>query len=1336
MAERGSDMRRNWVLLVILVAACTTMVHAQQADTVKARPTLGVVGTAHLDTQWRWTIRQSIDEFIPATFADNYRLMDLYPDYVFSFEGAFRYMLLKEYRPDLYARLKPLVDAGRWRVTGSWVDAVDVNLPSFESLVRHVLYGNGYFKREFGVTSRDVFLPDCFGFGYALPSIAHHCGLQSFSTQKLTWGSAYGVPFDIGIWEGVDGSSLVAALNPDAYVSQIKDDLSRDSTWLEAAQHQYEVSGLPVAYHYFGTGDTGGAPDSASVDWLEKSIHSDGPLKVASIGADDIVDMAAQVRRAELPHYKGELLMTRHGVGCYTSEAAMKRWNRKNELIAGAAERASVIADLFGGATYPRDALRDLWIRFLWHQFHDDLTGTSIPEAYEFSWNDEILCQNRFAAILEQAMSSLSPALDTRAKGVPLIVYNPLGMQREDVVEATVTFDDGTPEFVSVFGPNGKEAPSQTTAHAGDSVTVVFLATVPSVGFAVYDVRPAKAACTIPTGLAVTANSLENDRYRVTIDDSGDVTSIYDNGVDCELLSGSIQLQMLFDKPNRWPAWEIDYDDIMAAPEATVGGTPEITIAENGPARVALRITRKTDHSVFHTTISLAAGSAGDRVVFDEAIDWYERETLLKASFPLTSANERVTYDLGLGTIERGLNHAKLYEVPAHQWADMTALDGSYGVAVFSDSRYGWDHPDSNTLRLSLVHTPGVFDSWSWVGDQSSQDKGHHRLSYAVCGHTGDWRDGDIVRQAARFNEPLIAFQTVAHAGSAGNRFSLISVETLNAEGKWSAPKDDPGVMINAVKKSEDSDQLVVRLRETRGQAIPAVRVRAAYPILAATEVNGAEEPIGDAVIEDGALITSLGAYRPRAFALTLASTAAPQMQKPVCQPVALDYNLDGISTDNNQVDGDFENGRTLAGELLPDTLMWLDMPFTFGSKADGAMNVVRCEGQTIAIPSGDYNSLCILATAAGGPAQGTFGIGSKTPNPFSVSNTAETVWIQDYAEKIGQWDNRLVAGNLVEEPGLIAPEYINRAPVAWYGTHRHSESGENESYQFTYLYLVRLDIPDGAEQLTLPDNPAIRVFAATAVQDNSDAVRPTKPLYDVADATIATIASPWKAFVDSLVVTMGSPNPGTEVHYTLDGSMPTAESPLYAGPVSITETATVKARALRAGADDGYVASATYHRLTMRDPVTQEGLVPGLQCRYYEGSWDSLPGFDTMAVLQTLVLDTVAVPDIARDEDYGVVLTGFVKVPHDGLYNFYLSSDDGSDLLVSDTLVVDNDGLHGMGAIAGGVGLRAGLHPLTIHMFQKKGDEGLALHVDGPGMPEQTVPSGWLFHAPESKRR
>ncbi len=272
---------------------------AQATDS--KQPQLKVVGTAHLDTQWRWTIQNTINQFVPLTFRENFKLMDIYPDYVFSFEGSFRYKLFREYYPDEYAKLKKYVDSGQWRVTGSWVDAADVNLPSFESLVRHNLYGNGFYKKEFGKTSRDIFLPDCFGFGYALPSIAAHCGLKSFTTQKLTWGSAVGVPFDIGLWQGVDGSKIIAGLNAGDYTGKIKGDLSRDTTWLRRIAKSGETTGLHAGYTYFGTGDTGGSPESLSVDWLQKSIKSDGPIKVSSVGADDLVDLVNSADQSKLP---------------------------------------------------------------------------------------------------------------------------------------------------------------------------------------------------------------------------------------------------------------------------------------------------------------------------------------------------------------------------------------------------------------------------------------------------------------------------------------------------------------------------------------------------------------------------------------------------------------------------------------------------------------------------------------------------------------------------------------------------------------------------------------------------------------------------------------------------------------------------------------------------------------------------------------------------------------------------------------------------------------------------------------------------------------------------
>jgi len=173
---------------------------------------------------------------------DNFALFEKYPHYVFNFEGSFRYQLMGEYYPSAYQRMKDYIAAGRWRVAGSWVDAVDVNVPSPESLIRHTLYGNGFFAREFGRRSRDVFLPDCFGFGYALPSIAAHSGLLGFSTQKLTWGCYIGIPFNLGVWEGVDGSTLVAAVNPGSYTSDLTSELSADSTWVETVLDQERAS--------------------------------------------------------------------------------------------------------------------------------------------------------------------------------------------------------------------------------------------------------------------------------------------------------------------------------------------------------------------------------------------------------------------------------------------------------------------------------------------------------------------------------------------------------------------------------------------------------------------------------------------------------------------------------------------------------------------------------------------------------------------------------------------------------------------------------------------------------------------------------------------------------------------------------------------------------------------------------------------------------------------------------------------------------------------------------------------------------------------------------------
>ncbi len=245
---------------------------------------------------------------------------------------------------------------------------------------------------------------------------------------------------------------------------------------------------------------------------------------------------------------------------------------------------------------------------------------------------------------------------------------------------------------------------------------MVFLAKAPSVGYAVYDVQPADAPAA--SELKVAQNTLENARYRVTLDGAGDVSSIFDKSVDKELLSAPIRLAISNDHPQQWPAWNMDFDQEQAPPRTFVrgGGRGGVRIVENGPARVALQVTRAAEGSHFVETISLAAGDAGNRVEFNNSIDWGTLYANLKATFPLSASNPMATYNLGIGTIQRATAAERQFEVGSHQWIDLTDQSGSYGATILTDVKNGSDKRDDHTIRLDLaalarhrqqLHRPG-----------------------------------------------------------------------------------------------------------------------------------------------------------------------------------------------------------------------------------------------------------------------------------------------------------------------------------------------------------------------------------------------------------------------------------------------------------------------------------------------------------------------------------------------------------------------------------------------------------------------------------------------------
>ena len=1063
-------------------------------DQAAAKPTLYIISNSHLDTQWNWTVQDTIRDLVPRTFFDNFKLFETYTNYVFNYEGAIHYMWFKEYYPEEWARVQKYVDAGRWKLSGGWINAADTHVPSPEALMRQALYGKGFFRREFGRVPQDVYLPDCFGFGYALPATAAHSGLTAFSTQKLSWGAATPPPFAVGRWKGVDGSTLIASIRAGDYVKEIRSDVSVDPKW--NGDLADIGGGDQVGFRYFGVGDQGGAPDVESVGWLEKAMANvNGAVRVRNTSADQLSRDLTPAQKAALPEYEGEFLLKTHGVGCFTSQAAMKNWNRKNELLADAAERASLAAEWLGGPAYPREELRAAWIRFLWHQFHDDLTGTSIPQAYRFSWNDELLSLNQFAGITAGAVGAVASGLDTRGTGVPLVVFNPLAMTRRDPVEALVRFEPAAPAEVRVVdAATGKDVPAQVLSVEGKSARILFLADMPPIGFKVFNVRPGTSALRSASVLKVTGSTLENERYAVKLNADGDVASVLDRETGKELLGGPARLELLSDVSARWPAWEITWTEI-SKPARAYAGSPRVRIVERGPVRVALEVARTGDNSAFVQRLSLAAG--GDRLDFETSVDWKSTGTLLKASFPLTASNAKATYDLGLGTIERPTARENLYEVPGQQWADLTDKSGGYGAAVFNDGKYGWDKPADSIVRLTLIHTPKPGKSYVY---QSSNDIGRHHFIYAIAGHAGDWRTGCIPARAARLNQPLLAFQTGPHAGTLGRSLSMLTVHP-----------DGGQVAVRAFKKAEDSEEIVLRVQELYGQPAAGVQIALPAAIASAREVNAAEEPVGPVDTADGRLALNLARYQTRTFLLHLAAGAAAKLARPVSTPLALPFDIDGLSADAGRGDGDFDGrGTTIPAELFPASLTVDGVVFQLGPGHPGAKNVLAAAGQRIALPAGGATRLHFLAAAVGLDVPGTFSF-----ERAGAPDVRVPVTIDEWEGAVGQWDSRLTDDRLLREEFLVdtlkdqewplptvqaqmavwadasgilqgldrlQPAFAKRDRIAWVATHRHTPKG-NEAYSPAYLFRYILDLPAGATAVVLPVNGRIRVFAMTATK-------------------------------------------------------------------------------------------------------------------------------------------------------------------------------------------------------------------------------------------------------------
>ena len=636
-----------------------------------------------------------------------------------------------------------------------------------------------------------------------------------------------------------------------------------------------------------------------------------------------------------------------------------------------------------------------------------------------------------------------------------------------------------------------------------------------------------------------------------------------------------------------------------------------------------------------------------------------------------------------------------------------------YGVAIISDSKYGWDKPNDNTLRLTLVHTP---DPGRGYADQANLDLGHHHFTYAVYGHAGRWQEANVAWQAARLNQPLVAFQTTAHEGTLGTNFSFLSTST-------------DGVMVGALKKAEGSNAVIVRLRELTGHPQNNVTVTFPSRIASVTEMTAAEEPLGPGTAQGSTLVIgSMGGYAPKTYAVTL-DPATLTIPSPVSQAVDLPFDADGMSLDGNRADGDLDGaGHTLPGELIPASLDIAGVKFTLGSPAPGAKNMLLAKGTTLKLPAGPFDHIYLLASAT-----------EDAQVALRIDGAVHSVSIPRFMGNIGQWDSHLINEKNVSLNRIngafvtntfYTPAYMKPQQVGLLATHLHNgKSNENIAYVFGYMFLVKVPVPQGASTLTLPNDPRVRIFAVSVARNPLEATRQAGALAEGAPVVLMSTPAGVTVFHDTMSVQLKPSDGMGVIRYTIDGSEPKATSPVYTKPVLLKVSSTVKAAVFSASGRPGEISSGEFVKIAFLQPEAMKSTTPGVQYEYFEGTWSKLPDFNALKPVHSGTLPSIIFPGNRREDGWGVRYTGYLNITVDGIYTFSVSSDDGSKLFIGSTEVMDNDGSHSANEAAGAVALKAGLHRITVLYFDDTEGESLDVSYEGPGITNQRIPAGVLSH-------
>ncbi len=771
------------------------------------------------------------------------KLLNDYPGYRFTLDQVCYVKPFLERYPEEAELFQKFVKEGRLQIVGATDTMHDANTPAGESIVRHMLYGKSYFRERLGVDVTVGWALDTFGHNAQMPQILKLAGYKSYWFQRGVPNNE--VPSE-WLWEGIDGTKIPAFYLPKGYglMGRTPDKIEE---FMASVKKRYDTL-TPYSYGNDRVGldslDVSEPNESVPVMVKEFEQRSDKPFNLRLAVPTDFENQVN--KRTDRQVIKGELNPIFQGG--YSSRIDLKQKLRNVERLLTTAEKLGAIGTLLGKPV-TEEKVMSAWEPSMFNMAHDLMSGVMTDPVYEDTIRGYDFSARLGKELVEERLDYLTSQIDTTGEGVPLVVFNPLGWNRDDVVETVVGFNKGGFIDLQVTDQANRVIPveilqAERFRDGGlKNVKIIFIAkNVPALGHTVYRVTPLTAASSINEGSESADGIMENDYLKAKLDlATGAITSLGLKSNNWEVLdkAGNVVVHQ-YDGGDLWELYEnlrggsnINMTRKQPVPLESVDQFSteyrgERGKVHNGPvySEYTLAPHRYCADGALSTSIRIFKGLR--RVEIRTTILNSEKFVRYQVLFPTTIKNGKIVHEIPFGSIERPNG----IEFPAQNWADYS--DGEKGLAVLNRGLPGNLTSDS-TMMLSLMRSARIA-SYGYGGGYErgmSSDTGlmvdrELEFNYAVVPHTGDWREGEVYRHGLEFNNPLLCRKAGIHAGKLAKSWGLLEVSK-------------PNVVITALKQAKDGST-VLRLYEASGNATPGVTIKSRAKISSASEANLIED--------------------------------------------------------------------------------------------------------------------------------------------------------------------------------------------------------------------------------------------------------------------------------------------------------------------------------------------------------------------------------------------------------------------------------------------------------------------------------------------------------------